>query len=107
MRSKHNCITAANKGQIQREGALDVFIFKFLASLRRQQARPSGIFPYPTVFRLLSALFSLNKRESWLFLRELQEMGAIKLIPAHGVRIVVEVDGDGYKKGGGNRKKGR
>ena len=97
MRSKHNYITVANKRQIRKKEALDVFIFKFLTSLKRQPARPSGIFPYPTVFRLLSALFSLNKRESWLFLRELQEMGLIKLIPAHGVRILVEVDGNEQK----------
>ena len=82
------------KCQYKQNEALNLFVEKFLASLRRQQARPSGIFPYPTVFRLLSALFSLNKRESWLFLRELQSFGLIKLIPAHGVRIVVEVGDD-------------
>ena len=97
MRSKHDYITMANKHQIQGEGALNVFICKFLASLRRQPAKKSGIHPYPVVFRLLSALFSLNKRESWLFLREMQAAGLIKLIPAHGVRILVEVDDDGQK----------
>ena len=81
-----------HKRQLHKNEALNLFVEKFLASLRRQQARPSGIFPYPTVFRLLSALFSLNKRESWAFLRELQAMGLVKLIPAHGVRILVEVD---------------
>ena len=85
-----------HKYQLQRRKALDLFISKFLVSLRRQKPKPSGIYAYPTVFQLLSALYSLNKKEGWLFLRELQELGLIKLVPAHGVRILAEVDEDAH-----------
>ncbi len=88
---------AARKSQRLNKNVLNVFILKFMASLKRQPARKSGIYAYPTVFKLLSALFSLNKREGWLFLRELQAAGLIKLIPAHGVRILAEVDENGRK----------
>ncbi len=95
MRSKDKFAITAHKQQHRSDGALNLFICKFITSLKRQPARKSGIHPYPVVFRLLSSLFSLNKQESWLFLRALQELGLIRLIPAHGVRILAEVSEDG------------
>jgi len=106
MRSSNQYMLVTNKNQSPTGEVLNLFVSKFLKSLQHQPAKPSGIYAYPTVFKLLSALFSLNKREGWAFLRELQELGFIKLVPAHGVRITAEVDENGHvEESGGSRKK--
>jgi|Deesub1362A_J573_1020465.scaffolds.fasta_scaffold01370_7 hypothetical protein len=74
---------------------LSVVYCKILQYLAQCPKSRSGIISFKDVFRLLSWLFHLNKRESWIVLREMQNLEALEIIPFRGVRILVDVGGDG------------
>jgi len=90
-----NMALLANKERGCTQNRLNIVEQKFLKQISKKPATKSGIIRFPHVFSVAAWLFHLNKLECWLFLKELQERGTIELIAGHGVRILVEVDGNG------------
>jgi len=89
-----NMALPANKTVGGSRNRLNILERKFLARIKKEQHTKTGVVKFPHVFSVASWLFRLNKRETWLLLRELEEKGVIELIMGHGVRILVEVDGN-------------
>ena len=73
---------------------------KILSRLAECHKSKTGIISFKEVFRTLAWLFHLNKRESWLFLKEMQEKGAIQIVPYRGVRLLVGVGKNEQNKHG-------
>ena len=72
------------------EGCPSVVHKKAISTLKRRKCKnkpPSEVIRLPDVFHTLSWLFHLNKREAWVFIKELERYGLIQLIPYQGVRI--------------------
>ena len=68
---------------------------KALPHLAERAKRYQGkILPFPQARLVLSWLFRLSKEESWLFLKEMQSLGLIQMVPHRGIRILQEVRRD-------------
>ena len=48
------------------------------------------ILPFRQANLVLSWLFRLNKRETWIFLKEMASIGLIEIIPNRGIKVLVE-----------------
>jgi len=61
---------------------------KAIQSLSKLKRTSGGIIRFPEVFHALSWLLHLNKQESWKFLAELEQLGLIRVVWGHGIRIL-------------------
>jgi hypothetical protein len=50
----------------------------------------TGLIPNAECYRILGWLYHLNRKESFNFLNELQELGLCTIIPYHGIKIINE-----------------
>ena len=55
--------------------------------LLKDKCGSKGLIRYPDVFHLLSWYLHLSKKESRIFLKELEQVGFISIVPYHGVML--------------------
>ena len=75
----------------QKGESISIVHQKAIKTLQRSKNKTvSGIIRFPEVYRTLSWLFHLNKREAREFLKELRRAGLIEVVPFNGIRITSE-----------------
>jgi hypothetical protein len=52
---------------------------------------------FPDLFEKLCRNFSINKSEAWDYVKMFQELGFLKIIPYHGVKLNFEVRYGNYE----------
>ena len=92
----------SEKTQPSPEGG-SVVHFKAIQSLQKLRRTRGGIIRFPEVFHTLSWLLHLNKQESWRFLAELEQLGLIRVVWGHGIRIIENGGADDAER----RKRGK
>jgi len=71
------------KIRVPGEGLYKIFL-KRLASC---ESHKGGIIKFPRLFSKLGPCFSLNKKQIWSILYFLNDLGFIKIICGHGIRL--------------------
>lgn len=72
------------KGGMNRSGLYTILLRK-LKELN--QISQKEIIPFKTVFEKLCRNFSISKRECWDVLFTLNDVGIIKIVPYHGIKV--------------------
>lgn len=70
-----------------RETGLEGILYQRLESIK-QEARIE-IVPFPLIFHRLCSAFQITRKAGWDLLYYLQNKGMIKIVPFHGVKILI------------------
>jgi len=70
------------------EGLYQIFIDRILEA----KLPNKDLIPYPIVFSKICVKFSITKKQAWNILFLLHDMGFVKLIGGHGVKVLKNGD---------------